>query len=129
MVELVHSVPGRLRIRISRMRRDPHIADAARATILSIPAVTGVAANTVTGSLVITYHPGALSPAALWDEVRCRLSCCASAATEAAMPASGLETLPSPSAGWIDQAARAALDALIGRVIQHAATALVRVVI
>ena len=128
MVELAHSVPGRLRIRISSIRQDRRSADDARAALLSMPGVTRVAVNRATGSLVISYNALERSTAEVWEDVRCRLGS-GGDRTDAALPDPGLEPLLSSGAEWVDQAARAAIDALIGKMVEHAAAALVRAVI
>ncbi|HEY0523469.1 MAG TPA: hypothetical protein VGD08_08770 [Stellaceae bacterium] len=128
MVELAHSVRGRLRIRISSIRQDRRSADDACAAVLSVPGVTRVAVNTVTGSLVISYDALERSAAAVWEDVRCRLGS-GGDRTGAVLSDPGSEPLPSPGAEWVDHATRAAIDALIGKMVEHAAAALVRAVI
>jgi Heavy metal associated domain 2 len=54
----VHHVPGRLRIRISRLRHDEQAARAAEALMVSVPGVQKAATNTVTGSLTVHYDRG-----------------------------------------------------------------------
>lgn len=55
MVQVVHHVPGRLRIRILRLKGSPGEAARVEAQIDSIRGVSNVAANAVTGSVVIHY--------------------------------------------------------------------------
>jgi hypothetical protein len=56
MAHYIHHVPGRLRIRTPRLKRDPGRAEAAEACALGIEGVTAARANTVTGSLTLTYQ-------------------------------------------------------------------------
>jgi hypothetical protein len=128
MVEFVHSVPGRLRIRISSIRQEPRIADDASKAILSIPGVADVSANIITGSLVIIHDRAGLSTTALWNEVRRRLGSGKADAASASMDRAP-EPAASPGSEWVDQAARAAIDALIGKMVERAAVALVRAVV
>ncbi|MGK9164899.1 heavy-metal-associated domain-containing protein [Inquilinus limosus] len=69
MIEYVHSSLGRLRVQLPLFRRKPRIATGVEATIAAIEGVTSVSANTVTGSVIITYDHRALSAAELWEEL------------------------------------------------------------
>jgi copper chaperone CopZ len=69
MVEYVHSSSGRLRVQLPLFRRKPRIAAAVESTVAAVEGVTSVSANTVTGSIIITYDHRALSPARLWEEL------------------------------------------------------------
>jgi Heavy metal associated domain 2 len=118
MIELAHGVPGRLRVRVATIRGNGRVADEVRAMALAVPGVTAATASTATGSLVVTYDRGRLTQDALWSELRRRLG-------EAApmMARDGGET------EWIDHAASAAADALVGRLLERSVALLVRAVI
>jgi hypothetical protein len=118
--------PGRLRIRLKQMRNDPRAAADARTAALEIPAVTSAAANTVTGSLVILYDPVRLSSAELWQEVQRRLGPAVDPFPRAAVAADAGAELPRE---WIDGATKAAIEALIGTLVERSAAALVRTII
>lgn len=51
----VHHVPGRLRVRTSRIRNDERAARAAEELMASVPGVQRATTNTVTGSLTLHY--------------------------------------------------------------------------
>lgn len=56
MAHYIHHVPGRLRIRTPRLKRDAIRAEAAEAFVLTIEGVTAARANSVTGSLTVAYQ-------------------------------------------------------------------------
>jgi hypothetical protein len=57
MVEMVHQVPGRLRIRILGTKGNPGEAARVKARIESMRGVCAATVNAVTGSVVIHYDP------------------------------------------------------------------------
>jgi len=54
MLEYVHFVPGRLRLKLSELRTQLNASEA-ETYIKAIPGVTGAAANPATGSLTINF--------------------------------------------------------------------------
>lgn len=56
MSHYIHHVPGRLRVRTMRLKRDPHRAHAAEQLLQDIHGVTAVRANAVTGSIIVNYQ-------------------------------------------------------------------------
>lgn len=56
MAHYIHHVPGRLRVRTLRLKRDEHRARAAEQLLQGIDGVTAVRANAVTGSITINYQ-------------------------------------------------------------------------
>lgn len=69
MLEYVHSVPGRLRVRTPLFRRNAHMAADARAKLRALNGVNAVDVNTATGSLVVQYDDRLLGLETLWDEL------------------------------------------------------------
>jgi hypothetical protein len=59
-LRLVSHFPGRLRVRAEMFRVMPDVADEVVARLRQEPAVTGVQASRLTGSLLVTYDPTAL---------------------------------------------------------------------
>lgn len=53
----VHHVPGRLRVRSHRVKKNEQQALSATAWLRSLPGVSSAHANTVTGSLTLHYDP------------------------------------------------------------------------
>lgn len=67
--EIVHAIPGRVRMRVPRMRNDPALADILATRIANRPGVTEVRANTACASLIVDYDVrvlSALAPARLF---------------------------------------------------------------
>ena len=60
MAHYLHHIPGRLRIRSPRLKRNPLEGAAAKATLAGVTGIRTVASNHVTGSLTITYDPSCL---------------------------------------------------------------------
>jgi hypothetical protein len=54
---IVHTIPGRMRIRIPSARADNKFLDQARAALRALPHVVEVSSNPLTGSLLVTYPP------------------------------------------------------------------------
>jgi copper chaperone CopZ len=61
----VHHVPGRLRIKAPEFRENPSILEAARRELATLPGVSSVSPNRLTGSILVEYDPPVLTPAAL----------------------------------------------------------------
>jgi Heavy metal associated domain 2 len=60
----VHHIPGRLRIRIASLRNNPRQIDTVR-TLLDVNGAEKIRVNPLTGSVVVTYDPEAISGQAL----------------------------------------------------------------
>ena len=69
MLEYMHFVPGRLRLKITALRHQRRAAEA-KANVAAIPMVTGVVANAMTGSLTINFDRRQLSIGDLWERLR-----------------------------------------------------------
>lgn len=61
MGHYIHHVPGRLRIRTPKLKRDAGRAKAAEQLLQSIDGVISVRANEVTGSITLTYERDTVS--------------------------------------------------------------------
>lgn len=113
MLEYVHFVPGRLRLKITTLKNQRRAAEA-EANVAAIPMVTTAVANPLTGSLTINFDRQQLSIGDLWETLR----------------ALGYvsENRPEPSVDNpdVDRFGRAITTALIEAVVQHSAQALVR---
>jgi hypothetical protein len=119
MLEYVHFIPGRLRLRIKTLRHRVQAADA-EIEVGAIPNITSAAANPLTGSLTITFDREQLSIGDLWETLQ-RLGYVS-------------EELPQPSAiGCLsgdgpeaDRFGRAVTAALVETAVQHSAQLLLR---
>ena len=69
MLEYVHFVPGRLRLKITALRQQ-RIAAEATAKVAALPMVTSAVANPLTGSLTINFEQRQLSIGDLWKQLR-----------------------------------------------------------
>ena len=69
MLEYVHFVPGRLRLKITALRQQRIAAEAA-AKVAALPMVTSAVANPLTGSLTINFDRRQLSIGDLWEQLR-----------------------------------------------------------
>jgi copper chaperone CopZ len=67
MAHYIHHVPGRLRLRTPRLKRDAQRAAAAEALVQTIEGVTEVRANSVTGSLTVAYQRDVVSAGAILE--------------------------------------------------------------
>jgi len=70
MSDTVHHVPGRLRLRIAKLRRDPAAAARAGAALGATPGVRAVSVNARTGSLLVHYDVAAVTAAGLAEVLR-----------------------------------------------------------
>jgi hypothetical protein len=113
MLEYVHFVPGRLRLKIATLKNQRRAAEA-EANVAAIPMVTTAVANPLTGSLTINFDRQQLSIGDLWEKLR----------------ALGYVSVnrPEPSLDNPDvhRFGRVITAALIEAVVQHSAQALVR---
>jgi hypothetical protein len=113
MLEYVHFVPGRLRLKTTTLKNQRRAAEA-EANLAAFPMVTAAVANPLTGSLTINFDRQQLSIGDLWEKLR----------------ALGYvsENRPAPTLGSpdVDRFGRVLATALIEAVVQHSAQALVR---
>jgi cation transport ATPase len=113
MLEYVHFVPGRLRLKISTLKNQRKAAEA-EANVAAIPMVTSAVANPLTGSLTINFDRQQLSIGDLWEKLR-TLGYVSENRPDLAVD--------SPD---VDRFGRVLATALIEAVVQHSAQALVR---
>jgi hypothetical protein len=55
--KVVHHLPGRLRVRLPRSKRDPHLLEQVRDFVQGLGGVSDVEINPVTGSILVHYRP------------------------------------------------------------------------
>jgi hypothetical protein len=60
-VKLLHAVPGRIRVRIPRIKNDPEYAARIGERLRALPGITAVAASPVTASVVVRYDDATTS--------------------------------------------------------------------
>lgn len=54
----MHSIPGRLRVKIPAIKRHPERAKAIQDFLKGLNGIESIRANTITGSVVVKYEPG-----------------------------------------------------------------------
>ena len=119
MLEYVHFVPGRLRLKISELRHR-HNAAEAEASVAAIPAVKSAVTNPTTGSLTIIYDRQQASIGDLWECLRARGYVSSLCPEPVAI---GSSAKADPDAGRFG---RAFVSAFLEAAVQHSAQALVR---
>ena len=58
-IRVVHAIPGRIRLKIQKLKNDPAAAKEVAARLRRLPGIDRVEASPVTGSVVVSYDTGA----------------------------------------------------------------------
>jgi copper chaperone CopZ len=61
----LHEIPGRLRVRIPNLKRNPQNAWDIQVLLKNLPGVKSISTNTVTGSMIVYYDPQLVNTAAI----------------------------------------------------------------
>jgi heavy-metal-associated domain-containing protein len=119
MLEYVHFVPGRLRLKIAELRNQRRAAEA-EAFAAGIPVVKSAVANPLTGSLTINFENGKFAIEDLWNRL------CAKG--YASGPCPGAATMGTIAIHNLrgDRVGQAVLTGLLEALLQHSAQVLVR---
>ena len=56
-LRIIHALPGRLRIKLYQIKREPQVADFIQKRLSLISAIHCVEINEITGSILIQYDP------------------------------------------------------------------------
>jgi hypothetical protein len=62
MSDYIHDVPGRLRVKIAEIKKNPSIGIQIQELLEKIPGTTSLTIRSTTGSLIVTYDPQILNP-------------------------------------------------------------------
>ena len=68
-VQIVHALPGRVRLKVHRLKHNIAYAADIQRHLLEVPGITHLEANPQTGSLLILYDPSVLEVLALHPSV------------------------------------------------------------
>jgi hypothetical protein len=112
--DLVHHLPGRLRLRSGVLKGNARASEEARRHLAQISGVTSASANPLTGSVLLEYDPNVISPRKVGDVL---------ATHGYALGASEAET--EAEAGWADKLASAARDWVINALAERLALAMI----
>jgi hypothetical protein len=119
MLEYVHFVPGRLRLKNSDLR-DKQRAAEAEGYAAAIPFVKGVVANPITGSLTINFEKDEFAIRDLWIRL-CARGYAAGPCPDAS--ATRLAFTPDRGGDWLG---RVLVTAILEAIVQRSAQTLVR---
>jgi copper chaperone CopZ len=112
--DLVHHLPGRLRLRSAVLKGNTFASEEARRHLAQIDGVTSVRANPATGSVLLEYDPNVLSPDKATEVLAAHG--CALRATEARTETGGKRA---------DQLASAAMNWAINAIAERLAMAMI----
>ena len=119
MLEYVHFVPGRLRLKNSELRNQRKAAEA-EGYASTIPVVKSVIANPLTGSLTINFEDSKLAIDDLWR------SLCAQGYASGPCPEPATSRSASLDNSGGDPLGRVVVTAIVEAIVHHSAQALVR---
>jgi len=113
-IDVVHYLPGRLRLRSARLKGNARAGEEARLHLAQLTGVVSAKANTYTGSLLVEYDPAVLSPGKVIDVLGAHGYISAAAEEE-----------PQPGPGWADQLATSIKDGVINAFAEQLAVAMI----
>ncbi len=61
----LHEIPGRLRVKIPDLKRNPQSAWDVQVLLKNLPGVKSISANTITGSIIVHYDQRLMNTAAI----------------------------------------------------------------
>ncbi|MCF7992376.1 MAG: hypothetical protein K9M02_18195 [Thiohalocapsa sp.] len=70
MIEIRHSIPGRMRLKVASLARDPRSSDGLVAMLREQTGVTGIRSNPACGSIIVDFVPGKLDQGVLLAKMR-----------------------------------------------------------
>lgn len=124
-MDYVHSLPGRLRVRMSRLRGCPEEVQRLRALLQRVHGIRSVSTNDRLGSLLITYDTGVVGEHQLWEALQLPAGG-GSVAVIRPDPSSGSAA---PGAALAGRAGEALVEAAAQKLAEIAVMAMVRALI
>jgi hypothetical protein len=61
----LHEIPGRLRVKIPNLKRNPQSARDIQVFLKNLPGIESISTNTVTGSIIVRYDPELVNAGAI----------------------------------------------------------------
>lgn len=132
MVQYIHHVTGRLRVKLASLKRNPVQAAAIKALLESTAGISKAEIKLVTGSLIVTYdremiHPQAILQA-LYDHGHCGsvvpMLPASVASSKRKVQIRGT-TVAQAGRGFGKALSKAVLDAVMEKMLQRSAAALI----
>ena len=114
--------PGRLRLRLSKLKRQPLYAAQVASSIRALDGVLSVDANAVTGGVLIVYDIDRADRSGLWPLLEAVLAAHGLREPEQAQVA---QTASAPRSAWSDKVADAVVGAVVEKFVGRSALALV----
>src|SRR3954465_13473825 len=68
--DYLHSIPGRLRVKVPEVKRSPEAAMRVERRLGELEAVREVRANPLTGNILVLYDPGGTGPERIIEALR-----------------------------------------------------------
>lgn len=122
----VHSVPGRLRVRTTRLRGRQGEAEHVRSRLLAVEGVQSVKVNDLTGSILVSYDCAAASLESVWSALF-ELGCVSQEA--ASLPAAVRQGADGTVSHLADKATSVFVEMLAQKVAEVSVMALVRALV
>jgi heavy metal translocating P-type ATPase len=99
--QVVHTIPGRIRIRVPRLSQDSEYAQKLNWFVESLSFVIGVRINALVKSVIVYYEPSAASDDTIWESLKLALQ---QASTEE-MPQGAISTKTEfrPEINWMER--------------------------
>lgn len=123
MTSYIHHVPGRLRVRDARIKRNPEAVAAVESLVSALEGVLAVSASQVTGSVVITYDRDITCPHALLDELK-RRGCC-NHASALPQPEAPTQAVSRALSGAGNAMGKAVFGVMVEKLVERSAVALI----
>jgi copper chaperone CopZ len=122
-IHRVHHVPGRLRLRIAALKRNPGRAKAVQDLIEGRPGITSVDASALTGSVTVLYDTGTMTPAEILRVLREHGFVVAAGTEVAPVGAADSDAAVTTEVG--DFLAKVLVGAVLEKVVERSALALI----
>ncbi len=113
-IDVAHYLPGRLRLRLARLKGNARAGEEARFHLAQLAGVSSAKANACTGSLLVEYDRAVTSPGKVIDVLENHGYISAAAEEEI-----------QPGPGWADQLATSVKDGVINALAEQLASAMI----